>query len=114
MMAAWDVGFVVSGILVGCPANVFIPNLGKAYPASFIFLRALPSGHRLRSLPGRGSGRDQMSDDKKKYRSAEWFGAGSKDGFNHRAWMKNQGRPHDQFDGRPVIGICNSWSMRDG
>jgi len=51
-----------------------------------------------------------MSDDKKKYRSAEWFGAGSKDGFNHRAWMKNQGRPHDQFDGRPVIGICNSWS----
>ncbi len=51
-----------------------------------------------------------MSDDKKKYRSAEWFGAGSKDGFNHRSWMKNQGRPHDQFDGRPVIGICNSWS----
>jgi len=51
-----------------------------------------------------------MSDEKKKYRSTEWFGAGSKDGFNHRSWMKNQGRPHDQFDGRPVIGICNSWS----
>lgn len=51
-----------------------------------------------------------MSDDRKKYRSSEWFGAGSKDGFNHRSWMKNQGRPHDQFDGRPVIGICNSWS----
>lgn len=51
-----------------------------------------------------------MSDEEKKYRSSEWFGAGSKDGFNHRAWMKNQGTPHDAFDGRPVIGICNSWS----
>ena len=28
----------------------------------------------------------------------------------HRSWMKNQGIPHDQFDGRPVIGICNTWS----
>jgi len=52
-----------------------------------------------------------MTDDRKKrYRSAAWFGAGTKDGFNHRAWMKNQGIPHDEFDGRPVIGICNSWS----
>ena len=25
--------------------------------------------------------------------------------------MKNQGIPHDQFDGRPVIGICNTWSQ---
>ena len=51
-----------------------------------------------------------MSDDSRKYRSAKWFGAGAKDGFNHRAWMKNHGTPHDAFDGRPVIGICNSWS----
>ena len=51
-----------------------------------------------------------MSEDSRKYRSAKWFGAGAKDGFNHRAWMKNQGTPHDAFDGRPVIGICNSWS----
>ena len=29
----------------------------------------------------------------------------------HRSWMKNQGIPHDQFDGRPVIGICNTWSQ---
>src|SRR5678816_296724 len=32
------------------------------------------------------------------------------DGMVHRSWMKNQGIPHDQFDGRPVIGICNTWS----
>jgi dihydroxyacid dehydratase/phosphogluconate dehydratase len=31
-------------------------------------------------------------------------------GFVHRSWMKNQGFPADLFDGRPVIGICNSWS----
>ena len=43
-------------------------------------------------------------------RSAEWFGKEGKDGFNHRSWMKNQGLPHHLFDGRPVIGICNTWS----
>ncbi len=43
-------------------------------------------------------------------RSAEWFGKTDKDGFHHRSWMKNQGLPHHLFDGRPVIGICNTWS----
>ncbi len=43
-------------------------------------------------------------------RSAEWFGKPGMDGFHHRSWMKNQGLPHHLFDGRPVIGICNTWS----
>ena len=51
-----------------------------------------------------------MASDKKKLRSAEWFGKSDKDGFLHRSWMKNQGIPADEFDGRPVIGICNTWS----
>ncbi len=51
-----------------------------------------------------------MSDDKKKLRSTAWFGHPDKDGFLHRSWMKNQGFPADLFDGRPVIGICNTWS----
>ena len=51
-----------------------------------------------------------MSDDRSKRRSTEWFGKADKDGFAHRSWMKNQGIPDDQFDGRPVIGICNTWS----
>ena len=51
-----------------------------------------------------------MSDSDRKNRSAEWFGLDGKDGFNHRSWMKNQGLPHHLFDGRPVIGICNTWS----
>jgi L-arabonate dehydrase len=46
----------------------------------------------------------------KKLRSQEWFGRQDKMGFVYRSWMKNQGRPHDLFDGRPVIGICNTWS----
>ena len=45
-----------------------------------------------------------------KYRSQNWFGKKGKDGFIYRAWMKNQGTPPDMFDGRPVIGICNTWS----
>jgi L-arabonate dehydrase len=51
-----------------------------------------------------------MAKEEKKYRSAEWFGRPGKDGFIHRSWMKNQGFPEDVFDGRPVIGICNTWS----
>jgi L-arabonate dehydrase len=51
-----------------------------------------------------------MSDEKKKLRSTAWFGPANKDGFLHRSWMKNQGVPDDNFDGRPVIGICNTWS----
>src|ERR1700712_5569620 len=47
---------------------------------------------------------------KKRLRSQAWFGLQDRDGFLHRSWMKNQGIPHDNFDGRPVIGICNTWS----
>src|SRR5579862_4795879 len=46
----------------------------------------------------------------RKLRSQSWFGGNGKDSFIHRSWMKNQGIPHDEFDGRPVIGICNTWS----
>ncbi len=52
-----------------------------------------------------------MSEDtKRQYRSAAWFGKHDKDGFIHRSWMRNQGLPADVFDGRPVVGICNTWS----
>jgi L-arabonate dehydrase len=44
------------------------------------------------------------------YRSRDWFGKTDKMGFIYRSWMKNQGFPPDLFDGRPVIGICNTWS----
>ena len=45
-----------------------------------------------------------------KLRSSAWFGPKDRDGFIHRSWMKNQGLPDHLFDGRPVIGICNTWS----
>jgi dihydroxy-acid dehydratase len=48
--------------------------------------------------------------EKRKLRSQAWFGGQDKDGFIHRSWMRNQGFPGDVFDGRPVIGICNTWS----
>ena len=43
-------------------------------------------------------------------RSSNWFGRKGKDGFIYRAWMKNQGIPDYEFDNKPVIGICNTWS----
>nr|WP_258163010.1 L-arabinonate dehydratase [Rhizobium sp. TH2] len=46
----------------------------------------------------------------RKLRSQHWFGGMDKDAFIHRSWMKNSGLPDDAFDGRPVIGICNTFS----
>ena len=51
-----------------------------------------------------------MTSKTRRLRSAAWFGKSDRDGFAHRSWMKNQGLPHHLFDGRPVIGICNTWS----
>lgn len=45
-----------------------------------------------------------------KLRSQNWFGKKGKDGFIYRAWMRNQGIPTYEFKGKPVIGICNTWS----
>jgi L-arabonate dehydrase len=51
-----------------------------------------------------------MSEKKRVLRSHSWFLRNDRDGFIHRSWLKNQGYPHDLLDGRPVIGICNTWS----
>ena len=52
-----------------------------------------------------------MDSPKKPFRRSQaWFGRADRDGFVHRSWIKNQGYPHDLLDGRPVIGICNTWS----
>ena len=47
---------------------------------------------------------------RRKRRSALSYSKLNRDGFIHRSWMKSQGLPEDVFDGRPVIGICNTWS----
>ncbi|PCJ94414.1 MAG: dihydroxy-acid dehydratase [Flavobacteriaceae bacterium] len=47
----------------------------------------------------------------KELRSKDWFDpSDAKSGFVHRSWLRNQGCPDDYFRGRPVIGICNTWS----
>ena len=52
-----------------------------------------------------------MTEDKSKTRrNRAWYGELDRDGFIHRSWMKNQGFPDHVFDGRPIIGICNTWS----
>ena len=56
---------------------------------------------------GNGSNRNKNN---KPGRSKAWFGPMDRDGFVHRSWMRNQGHPTHVFDGRPVIGICNTWS----
>jgi dihydroxy-acid dehydratase len=51
-----------------------------------------------------------MTDKKTPLRSAQWFGTSDKNGFMYRSWMKNQGIPDHEFQGKPIIGICNTWS----
>jgi L-arabonate dehydrase len=51
-----------------------------------------------------------MPDNKPTLRSAQWFGTADKNGFMYRSWMKNQGIADHQFNGKPIIGICNTWS----
>ncbi len=46
----------------------------------------------------------------KPLRSTQWFGTQDKNGFMYRSWMKNQGIPEHHFQGKPIIGICNTWS----
>jgi len=49
-------------------------------------------------------------EEQRKLRSHNWFGRKDKDGIIYRSWMKNQGMPTDMFDGRPLIGLCNTFS----
>jgi dihydroxy-acid dehydratase len=62
---------------------------------------------RRQSMAAPRQRRKQMA---RHLRSRAWFGGSDKDGFIHRSWMKNNGLPDDVFDGRPVIGICNTFS----
>ncbi len=51
-----------------------------------------------------------MSEQKNELRSRAWFGATGRSGMVYRSWMRNQGFGPEVFDGRPVIGIANTWS----
>ncbi len=53
-------------------------------------------------VPGSGAGRAR--------RSAQWFGVPGRSGFLHRSWVRAEGFTPEVFDGRPVIGIANSFS----
>jgi len=46
----------------------------------------------------------------KDLRSKKWFSRTGKDGFIYRSWFQKQGIPKDELAGKPVIGICNTWS----
>ncbi|HXW56269.1 MAG TPA: IlvD/Edd family dehydratase [Candidatus Cybelea sp.] len=46
----------------------------------------------------------------KKLRSQEWYARQDREGFVYRSWMKSEGYPPDLFEGRPIIGVCNTWS----
>jgi len=46
----------------------------------------------------------------KNKRSSQWFQTPGYHGMARRAWLRSEGYPADVFDGKPIVGICNSWS----
>ena len=75
----------------------------------FLFLQHLyRSGFtvNLRRAASRGG---RMSADRR-LRSSIWFEGLDKTGFMHRAVQRQLGLPDHEFHGKPIIGICNSWS----
>jgi L-arabonate dehydrase len=54
-----------------------------------------------------GTASDQTGDGRR-LRSTSWFGEGGRNGFIYRSWVR--GYTPEVFDGRPVIGIANTWS----
>ncbi|MCS6952450.1 MAG: dihydroxy-acid dehydratase [Bryobacteraceae bacterium] len=47
---------------------------------------------------------------KRELRSSQWFREPGYYGFARRAWLRSEGFAADVFEGKPIIGICNSWS----
>ena len=68
-----------------------------------------PPGHRDAASTPRG-GPGTLGRPGVPLRSQQWFGRQDRDGFAYRSWLKGKGIPQDQFDGRPVVGICNTYS----
>lgn len=45
-----------------------------------------------------------------KLRSSGWFDTPEYYGFSRKAWLRSEGFGRHIFEGKPIIGICNSWS----
>lgn len=45
-----------------------------------------------------------------RYRSAAWFSGNDVNSLMHRSWLRTEGFTKEVFQGKPVIGIANSWS----
>src|SRR4030081_1007127 len=81
----------------------------RRWPRPSWWARTCP-GTRRSTTESRPSSRGTDMAKKPGWRSINWFGRQDIYGFIYRSWVKNRGVPQDQFDGRPVIGICNTWS----
>ncbi len=46
----------------------------------------------------------------RKLRSEQWFQGPEYYNFARRAWLRSEGFTREIFEGKPVVGICNSWS----
>src|SRR5881296_3004406 len=101
----------MSGIAMSAPSRAIASTMPRPMPLPPpVTIATLPASriHALRFSIIRPRRRAPMTP--RPLRSRNWFGRRDLDGFAHRSWLKTEGFSDHVFDGRPVIGIANSWS----
>ena len=86
--------------------------IARLCPAVYVCLASAVS----RDTRPAGTGNEMTAEltravaDGRRLRSAAWFSEDGRPGMIYRSWLRAEGFPPEVFDGRPVIGIANSWS----
>src|SRR2546426_6811229 len=105
-LSAW-----MSGMATSAPSRAIATTMPRPMPLPPpVTIATLPASRMrfLRFSIIRASQEGPMTP--RPLRSRNWFGRQDLDGFVHRSWLKSEGFSDHVFDGRPVIGIANSWS----
>src|SRR3989454_1303756 len=100
----------MSGIAMSAPSFAIARTMPRPMPLPPpVTIATLPSSRAMHaSVDIIGAPEGHMTTHT--LRSRNWFGRMDLDGFATRSWLKTEGFSDLMFDGRPVIGIANSWS----
>src|SRR5438093_451088 len=100
----------MSGIAMSAPSLAIASTMPRPMPLPPpVTIATFPSSRPMHSsVDIIGASEGHMTTHR--LRSRNWFGRMDLDGFANRSWLKTEGFSDQLFDGRPVVGIANSWS----
>src|SRR5919197_1208641 len=100
----------MSGMAMSAPSFAIVRTMPRPMPLPPpVTIATLPARRAMSTSVGI-SGAPEVHMKTHSLRSRNWFGRMDLDGFAHRSWLKTEGFSDQLFDGRPVVGIANSWS----